>query len=299
MAQEEPGGFDTFFKMSLPHILEKIFLSLDYESFKTCYEVNKEWKEYITTKYFQEKAKTHYHDDIEQDQQTLHNLMTGAGNPHEVRRILSLGLVDVNHGRWPPLPTAIQHGRKDVVKILLDEGADPNKPHDDRSPLHWAALNERTCAHREIVKILLDRGAEPNNIDDIGETPLHWATYRGHNEVVKILLDGGADPNKVGYNERTPLYWAVEGGYKDMVRTLLDRGAEPDKTANSDIGRATELHASVISGNVDVVQLLLDAGAQPNEINGDGQTAAQLAKEMGHTEILEIIMAAGRTLNLD
>ena len=300
MAQGGAVGLDTLFKMSLPHILEKIFLSLDFESCKTCYEVNKEWKELITSKYFQEKAKIQFELDIEDDEMRLCE-MSGRGESAEVRRLLSFGLVDVNYVGWvynsTPLNGAAQSGHIDVVKLLLDEGADPSKPDDEngQTPLHWAAVD----GHIEMVKILLDRGAEPNKIDGSGDAPLHGAAYKGHNEVVKLLLDGGADPNEVGDYERTPLYWAIEGHYEDTVKTLMDRGAEPDKTADSDIDRDTELHAAVNWGNRDVVQRLLDAGAQPNKTNENGYTAAELARVRGHAEILEIIMDAGGTLDIN
>ena len=44
------------FKISVPHVLEKIFLSLDYESFKRCLKVNKEWNKLLMSKASQRKA---------------------------------------------------------------------------------------------------------------------------------------------------------------------------------------------------------------------------------------------------
>ena len=54
-------AFDTLFTRSVPHVLEKIFLSLDsYESFQKCLEASKKWKEVLNSESFQEKAKTAY-----------------------------------------------------------------------------------------------------------------------------------------------------------------------------------------------------------------------------------------------
>ena len=54
----DPCAFDTLFTRSVPHILEKIFLSLDnYESFQRCLEVSKKWNEVLASESFQEKAK--------------------------------------------------------------------------------------------------------------------------------------------------------------------------------------------------------------------------------------------------
>ena len=48
----EPCAFDTLFGRSVPHILEGIFFSLDYKSFKNCMDVNKRWNELLLTGLF-------------------------------------------------------------------------------------------------------------------------------------------------------------------------------------------------------------------------------------------------------
>ena len=46
--------------------------------------------------------------------------------------------------------------------------------------------------HKDVVQLLLDRGAEPNKGASNGVTPLHMAAYHGHRDIVGILLDNGA-----------------------------------------------------------------------------------------------------------
>ena len=50
--------FDTLFSKNVPHLLEKIFLSLDYKSYKRCLEVSKLWNDLLTSKSFQRKGKS-------------------------------------------------------------------------------------------------------------------------------------------------------------------------------------------------------------------------------------------------
>ena len=54
----ESCPFDKLFTKSVPYILEKIFLSLDYETFKKCREVSNAWKEQLTSESYQQKAKS-------------------------------------------------------------------------------------------------------------------------------------------------------------------------------------------------------------------------------------------------
>ena len=53
----DPCAFDMLFTRSVPNILEKIFLSLDYNSFKACLEVSKAWKGLLVSESFKRKAK--------------------------------------------------------------------------------------------------------------------------------------------------------------------------------------------------------------------------------------------------
>ena len=116
-------GFGKLFTKSVPHILEKIFLSLDYASFKTCMKVNTMWQELLTSESFTRLGKLTFSEDIERE---LWHALHG-GNVHEVRKVLSCGMVDVNctnKENRTPLLTAVEMGFKDVVQLLLEEGAD-------------------------------------------------------------------------------------------------------------------------------------------------------------------------------
>jgi len=91
------------------------------------------------------------------------------------------------------------------------------------TPLHSAAFG----GHVEIVKLLLERGADPNAKTDDGLTPLHIAAFKGHVDVVRVLLEHGANPNAKDNNGQTPLHYAVQEGHVEIVKSLLERGADP------------------------------------------------------------------------
>ncbi len=69
----------------------------------------------------------------------------------------------------------------------------PRKPsaRDYWSPLNLAAWN----GNEQVVKLLLDRGADVNSTEDYGCTPLHRAAMMGHLSIVKMLVEYGADIN--------------------------------------------------------------------------------------------------------
>ena len=75
--------------------------------------------------------------------------------------------------------------------------------------------------HVEIVKILLERGANPNAEDDAGRTPLHDAAFKGHVEIVKLLLERGADPWIADKGGHIPLDYAKDSAIRSLLESAL------------------------------------------------------------------------------
>lgn len=96
-----------------------------------------------------------------------------------------------------PLMMAALKGQLELVKQLVDRGADVNKT--GWTPLHYAA----TGGHLEIMSLLLDRYAYIDAESPNGTTPLMMAAQYGSAAAVKLLLEAGADPtlrNRLGLN---------------------------------------------------------------------------------------------------
>ena len=79
-------------------------------------------------------------------------------------------------------------GHLDLVKKLIDRGADVNKP--GWTPLHYAA----TSGHLAIMELLLEHHAFIDAESPNGTTPLMMAAHYGTPAAVKLLLEAGADP---------------------------------------------------------------------------------------------------------
>jgi len=196
----------------------------------------------------------------------------------------------VGHGRPNPIPRD-EHDAVDVVRMLLEHGADPN-----------AAL-EGTIMQRHHTggDSVLGKGA----------TPLMRASKSGDVEVMRLLLDAGADPLATMPNGTTALMFAAGLGWRDgspaapsfdqgtdeeavaAIGLLLDVGL--DVNASNESGD-TALHAAVGGrGSERIVQALVDRGADLNTPNGRGRTPLDAARgsRQDRTAIAGLLESAG------
>jgi ankyrin repeat protein len=100
----------------------------------------------------------------------------------------------------------------------------PGQTDDGRLPLHWAASRKSP----EMVKLLLDHGADPNGREKDGNPPLTTAVFAGEPKVVAALIAAKADVNPRGQGDTTPLYWACTRLDVDVINLLLAAGANPN-----------------------------------------------------------------------
>ncbi|WP_379560637.1 ankyrin repeat domain-containing protein [Psychromarinibacter halotolerans] len=124
-----------------------------------------------------------------------------------------------------PLFFAAQRGHAEVVRLLLEHGADPNTSFTFGSPLHTAARANDTA----VVALILEHGGDPNlPAGDFDQSPLHEAADRGATEVVRILIAGGADVNFRNDKGQPAIHDAAASGHQNVVELLRGFGAKPD-----------------------------------------------------------------------
>jgi ankyrin repeat protein len=161
----------------------------------------------------------------------------------------------LDRGGFTPLLYAARENCRECAEILIEHGADVNKP--DPSgvpPLCIAMMN----SNWDIAKSLVEAGADVNQWDMYGLSPLAVAigdmnSANGRNpldddrpntatgpELVQMLIERGANPNQQTYfrpgtggrgagggRGSTPFMAAISAGDVKLVKQLLEKGANP------------------------------------------------------------------------
>ncbi|KAK4198852.1 hypothetical protein QBC40DRAFT_330363 [Triangularia verruculosa] len=116
------------------------------------------------------------------------------------------------------LHLAADQGQTDVVRLLLQRGADCNV-RGSVTPLWMATRSARV----DIVEMLLQGGADPQAANmHTGETPLSRAAALGHIPIVRLLVQSGGRLDAVDARGWTPLHHAVQNGRKKTLEVLLE-----------------------------------------------------------------------------
>jgi len=114
-------------------------------------------------------------------------------------------------------------GYYELVQVLLAMNAnvEDRGSKGDCTPLIEAASN----GFVDIVKLLLQHGANVNAQSSVGHTSLHRACSSGYDDVVELLIQHNANLEHQNENGHTPLMDAASNGHVKVAKLLLDAGA--------------------------------------------------------------------------
>jgi ankyrin repeat protein len=160
------------------------------------------------------------------------------------------------------------------------------------TPLMQAAL----YGDADSVRLLLQQGADPNIRNEAGATALMWAV--DNLEKTRLLIEGGADVNARSDDGRTPLLIAAGlFGNKEVVKLLLDRGADLAAKSPALNGYHTVLSEAARTGDDTLLGLLIERGA---DVKSAGPVALANAARVDCAKCLELLInnADRRTLTI-
>ena len=206
-----------------------------------------------------------------------------------LHRAVARGAVDIvrlllDHGAQtnPDLPafagltgtalhTAAGQGDEAIVRALLEAGADADAMVMGLTPLDMAA-NDR------IARLLRASGSLPEKAErELQRMTLHDAAMNGSAWQLRRLLERGDDPNALDASGATPIFYAASGGHLDLVERLIEAGAQVDAGEDDE----TPLVRAVVGDRPDIVALLLAHGADPAATDFRGRPAIDIAKSEG------------------
>jgi len=120
-----------------------------------------------------------------------------------------------------PLSIAAQMGSVGVVEHLLRAGAKLDSPEFESPPLVLSAR----YAREDVLRLLLQQGAEVDAKDADGRTALHHTSIRGDTSIASILVEACADLETHDREGRVPLFCACYHGHPQTIEALLEAGA--------------------------------------------------------------------------
>jgi ankyrin repeat protein len=95
-------------------------------------------------------------------------------------------------GGGAPIKNAAARGHIEVVRLLLERGADPNLPEEGVAPDGHALYSAAANGHFEVAKLLLEHGAHPNAEVESSADALSRAVSNGDQKMIELLCAHGA-----------------------------------------------------------------------------------------------------------
>lgn len=220
-----------------------------------------------------------------------------------VRSLLQNGAdPNIQESAYPyecPLERALNcwndHQRMEMVKLLVEHGADVNKQFD----LYYPIDKSVSKGDINLVKYLIEKGAQEGL-----QEALKTAVEKDSIEITEVLIQGGVDVNAFEANNEPYLNYCTEAyrvrdrnkayevlpGLK-MAQLLIDKGADP---CGLEDASSNPMQAAVATDFVELAELFLNNGAKPV---AQHETEIPLLAQVQSVEMAQFLLQNGANMN--
>jgi ankyrin repeat protein len=226
----------------------------------------------------------------EEEKYTTFNSACSKGHLKAARYLINKYKFSINSSSFKYLNWACDRGFHELVKLLIDAGADVTQVEPDgMNLLHRAcfANSLETCT------TLLGTGKFDVNYKYNDECPIHTAIRKGNQEIVMLLVENGANFDMEGFFLITPLILAINLENIDIATYLVEKGARFEKDSMESLDA---LYSACSTGNIDIVKFLVRIGVDVNSI-GFNSAPLIAACENGNLEIVKFLIENGADIN--
>jgi len=186
---------------------------------------------------------------------------------------------------------AVEYGKFDIVKFLVEQGADMNIQGILKSTPLLIAISG-AWRNDSIAEYLINKGANLNIVGLHGSTALRESIGNGgygqNFKIFKLLIEKGADIN-FQCNEccnRTVLLYCCSWGTKEMLQLLIDKNIDINQT---DCKGLNGLIYAIDANNIDIIKMLLKTEIDLKHKDNTQRTAIDHAKKKNNKDIIELL----------
>ena len=217
---------------------------------------------------------------------------TGHRFPLNERKIL---MEQRNKGGFTPLQIACYNGHLDIIKLLVENGADVKTQNDTDKNILFSTCMQKNIEITTYLLTLPQASSLMKHKDTFSFTPLCIACFKGHLEIVELLLDKGADFSVLGRLGNI-FHISIEGYKHDnnehlnVIRHLLSIPQAAYLIEGIDSYRLTPLALACNKGHPEIVELFIEHGANITAVSKGGKNIFHRTSQTEHSDVMHYLL---------